>query len=307
MGRAPSPRRGMVERHDPGAGAARLVENRPRPRRPASPVLPYPKDAARFRLLPHFGGIEVMDAAFIHHNFTPHTHDELMIGVLRSGRKRFRCGRGTFVAAPGALSVVNPGEVHTGTRQDGKQLLYTAIYVPPGVLERAGAPASADVGQAVAEDGVVWHGLSAAVDADVDRLAGEEALLTALAALTRRYGGGARMAAPRSCRPAVRRVQDYMQAHLESALHLDRLAEVAGIGQRHLIRSFRADAGLTPHAYLTRLRVERAKALLRRHAPAAHVAAATGFADQAHLTKAFKRLTGATPARYAAGVIHSGS
>lgn len=271
------------------------------------PALASPKDAARFRLLPHFGGIEVMDAAFIHHSFTPHTHDELMIGVLRSGRKRFKCGRGTFIAAPGALSVVNPGEVHTGTRQDGQQLLYTAIYVPPGVLERAGAPTSADVGRAVAEDHAVWNGLSAAVDAGIDRLAGEEALLTALEALTCRYGGGARgKAASRSCRPAVRRVQDYMQAHIEGRLHLDQLAEIAGIGQRHLIRSFRADSGLTPHAYVTQVRIQRAKALLRRGISAAHVALATGFADQAHFTKAFKRLTGSSPARYAAGVTSSG-
>ncbi len=244
-----------------------------------------------------------MDAAFVHHSFAPHTHDELMVGVMRSGRKRFRCGPRSLVVGPGALSVVNPGQVHTGERADGHRLLYTGVYLTPGVLRRAGAPASADVGRAVVEDADVWRGLSAAVEAGIDRLAGEEALLAGLRALTRRYGECADAeSAPTICRAAVRRARDYVQTHLGDGLDLDRLAEAAGVGQRHLIRSFRAASGLTPHAYVTQARVERAKALLRRRVPAAHVALATGFSDQAHLTKMFKRLTGATPARYAAGV-----
>jgi AraC-like DNA-binding protein len=56
---------------------------------------------------------------------------------------------------------------------------------------------------------------------------------------------------------------------------------------------------MPPHAYLVQIRLLRAKALLRRGRPIAHVASATGFADQSHFTRHFKRLMGVTPAKYA--------
>ncbi len=77
-------------------------------------------------------------------------------------------------------------------------------------------------------------------------------------------------------------------------------AAAAGLGRFRLVRLFRERLGLTPHAYRTGRRVEAAKAMLREGAPPAKVALATGFADQAHLTRRFRQLTGTTPTRYAA-------
>jgi AraC-like DNA-binding protein len=64
------------------------------------------------------------------------------------------------------------------------------------------------------------------------------------------------------------------------------------------VRCFGGRFGLPPHRYLTGRRVDRARRLLLAGAPAADVAAATGFTDQAHLTRHFKRYLGTTPGRY---------
>jgi AraC-like DNA-binding protein len=56
---------------------------------------------------------------------------------------------------------------------------------------------------------------------------------------------------------------------------------------------------MSPHEYLVHIRIKRAKALLAQHSPLLDVALETGFVDQSHLTKHFKRRVGVTPGRYA--------
>jgi AraC-like DNA-binding protein len=73
---------------------------------------------------------------------------------------------------------------------------------------------------------------------------------------------------------------------------------MTGLSQFALLRAFRAATGLPPHAYLNQLRVRRARLLLDDGVPAADVAAQVGFADQAHLTRHFKRVVGVPPAAY---------
>ena len=69
-------------------------------------------------------------------------------------------------------------------------------------------------------------------------------------------------------------------------------------GPYALIRAFRAETGLPPHVYLNQLRVRQARRLLDRGVPPARAAAEAGFADQAHLTRHFKRIVGVPPGAY---------
>jgi AraC-like DNA-binding protein len=95
------------------------------------------------------------------------------------------------------------------------------------------------------------------------------------------------------------RARDFLRAHADAAISLDELSRAVEANKFVLIRSFRRATGLTPHAYLVRLRVDRARMLLGQGLSAADAAAEAGFADQAHLTRQFKKLHGLTPAAYA--------
>ena len=82
----------------------------------------------------------------------------------------------------------------------------------------------------------------------------------------------------------------------------DELAGVAAISLFHFTRVFRDALGLTPHRYVQRRRVERAKAmLLDPRAPLAQIAHACGFASQSHFGQVFKAHTGATPGQWREG------
>jgi len=100
-------------------------------------------------------------------------------------------------------------------------------------------------------------------------------------------------------RAALSRTLDFIEARLGGSLELCSLANVAGVSVWHFARQFRASTGLSPHAYATARRVERAKLLLQRaDANIVDVASSVGFASPSHFAKIFARATGMAPAAW---------
>lgn len=97
----------------------------------------------------------------------------------------------------------------------------------------------------------------------------------------------------------LRRVFDFMTAHLEEDVGLDEIASAACFSPFHFLRLFTNTMGVPPHHYLSRLRLERAKTLLSLGVlPIAEIAAACCFSSQSNFTRAFARSTGLTPRAY---------
>jgi AraC-like DNA-binding protein len=91
------------------------------------------------------------------------------------------------------------------------------------------------------------------------------------------------------------RVREYLDQHYGEDIALEDLAQLVGLHRRHLIGAFKDFAGITPHAYLTARRVNAACEAIRNGAPLAQAAASSGFYDQSHLHRHFKRMMGLTP------------
>jgi AraC family transcriptional regulator len=92
---------------------------------------------------------------------------------------------------------------------------------------------------------------------------------------------------------------DFILAHLNEDLSLEVLAQQVGFSSYHFARLFREATGETPHQFVQRQRIERAKQLLREtDVPLAHVALESGFANQSHLTRVLKRYLNLTPRVY---------
>lgn len=90
-------------------------------------------------------------------------------------------------------------------------------------------------------------------------------------------------------------VKDYIQVHLHQDLKLNELAAIAQISPYHFLRLFKQSVGLTPHQYILRCRVEKAKTLMQHgELSLAEVAVKTGFYDQSHLGRSFKQIVGMT-------------
>jgi AraC family transcriptional regulator len=97
----------------------------------------------------------------------------------------------------------------------------------------------------------------------------------------------------------MRRIRDFVEAHLETDIRLDMMAAVCGRSTEYFVRIFKATAGVSPYQYVLNLRIDRAKELLGVEGSSiADVALRCGFSHQEHLTRMFRRFTGVTPGRY---------
>lgn len=94
-------------------------------------------------------------------------------------------------------------------------------------------------------------------------------------------------------------VKEFIQANLRQDLTLEILAQQSGFSAHHFTHLFHQIVGETPHQFVLRQRIERARYLMRDgDLPLAHIAETCGFADQSHLTRVFKRYYGLTPKAY---------
>lgn len=130
---------------------------------------------------------------------------------------------------------------------------------------------------------------------DASRLGIEGYALAMLGELTRVHRHVERSARP----PWLRRAADLLHASVGTSVEMADIAAQVNVSPVHLARSFKAHFGSTMSEYLRRLRVERAREqLLSTSKPLSQISLEAGFADQAHFTRMFKQLVGATPGAY---------
>jgi len=259
----------------------------------------HPDDRAQFRRVAHQPGVELYRAHIIRHAFEPHTHEAFGLGAIESGVERFRYRGADHLAPPGSLVLMNPDELHTGRAETEGGWRYRMAYIDPDVAARVTGERGWWFGAAVGHDAATAHRVTALLDAlwnAPEPLAFDSALYSLLGEFRRH----ARVERPVALEGAPRfaPVIDYLRANLSRRLTLDELAAVAGLSPFHFLRSFQAHYHATPQQMLMALRLFEAKRLLAAGQAPAQVALAAGLTDQAHLTRAFSRRYGVTPARY---------
>lgn len=253
--------------------------------------------------------LDMISARYVRQAFPPHFHDTYVVCVDECGAHASWYRGANRIVPERALTLVPPGEIHTGQRVPGQVWHYRAVY--PGVelmkrLAREAGVQAAEVAlsaglsvdsPALAEAFLAAHRQG---EQEPGSLAAESAMTEVLVALLRRHAEGRRVHLDQlPSAGAVQLIRDYLQAHLARRVTLLDLARATGLSQYAVLRAFRRATGIPPHRYLTQLRVARAAELLRAGLPPARVAPAVGFADQSHLHRHFRRLVGVTPGTFA--------
>ncbi len=106
---------------------------------------------------------------------------------------------------------------------------------------------------------------------------------------------------------SITRALHFMEQNFVEPVTLSQLAAIANLTLFRFAAMFRKEVGMPPYRYLSCLRVEQAKSLLEQGVPAAVAAAETGFFDQSHMYRHFKRICGVTPSQYMAATLTSRS
>lgn len=268
------------------------------------------------RRLAGLDGLEVLHGDFSGVRLAPHSHDTYALGYVHAGVNLFDQERHRCVAAPGgSVCLANPGEVHTGAAGPGGWWYVGLNPSAAAVATALGRPVEAHRFIGLRSPMLEDAGARAAVramaavltDADADDMARELAVVTALRRLFQAAGGVALpepLARPAAERRAMRQAREILAADLASPLALESVAAAVGLSPYHFARLFKAATGLPPHAWRVQRRLEAVRRALRTGVGPgglAGLAAEVGFADQAHLTRVFKRAYGVTPGRMAAG------
>ncbi|ONK14742.1 AraC family transcriptional regulator [Streptomyces sp. MP131-18] len=248
--------------------------------------------------------LDLMTARFTAHRYAPHAHEEFAVGVCTDGLESIRYRGAHHLAGPGTVVVLEPGEPHTGAPADGTGFAYRVLY-PPAALLAEGFRTRPHFPEPVLRDPGLAAALARAHRAAAagHRHAAESGLVWAFATLARRHAGAppAHAHAPRGG-GAGERIARAVRARLADQLRnpptLGEIAADLGLSRYQVLRAFRDSAGMPPFAWLAQHRVNRARALLDAGRSPALAAADVGFADQAHLTRWFRRVLGVTPGAY---------
>lgn len=261
------------------------------------------------KLAPSARGLERCEAFFSGHGFDPHRHDTYAIGFTLHGVQSFRYRGASRHSVSGHVFVLHPDETHDGRAGTSAGFRYRIAYVEPGLIRDAlseSCRALPFVREPVSDSPRLAAAIMPALDdldAPLDDLHRDQIILDladALASADPSVAQGSRSALHRS---AVAKARDLLDANVLAGVSSAEFEAVTGLTRYAVARHFRACLGTSPYRYLTLRRLDRARVLIRAGAPLAEAALASGFADQSHMTRHFKKAYGLSPGRWAALVV----
>jgi len=257
------------------------------------------------KVAPASGGIERIEAHFHGDAFEPHRHDTYALGLTLQGVQAFRYRGIVRYSQPGDIFVLHPDEVHDGGAGTDEGLRYRMMYLPPEMLigplgdKPRGLPF---VSSPVIADRAFAANLSDVMrdlDGAIDDLQLDEVLTGIADGLLRHSDGNGKTPVKAPDQIGVRKACDFLQAHSDRQVNSAELENISGLDRFTLARHFRMSLGTSPHRYLVTRRLERARGMIGSGRSLVDIALETGFSDQAHFTRHFKKAHGMTPGRWA--------
>ncbi|MGV9677716.1 AraC family transcriptional regulator [Nocardia sp. NPDC003482] len=261
-----------------------------------------------YRRLPD-SPVEALHAHFDDHVYALHSHEAYSFGYTEFGAQAFGCRGGSHTSAAGMLMAFNPDDPHDGRSGHEQGFTYRIVHIGPDLVarlltERAGRPAGLPLfPDPVLRDPRLVRALERlcrSVEGPATALARDEAVAATVDSGARhaprpaagpRDGAAAELARHARCLLRDRYGDDLSGAELAAAVGCDRFT---------LARAFRARYGMPPSVFQRQERLRAARRLLANGRPIAAAAVEAGFADQAHLTRWFRRCYGITPGMFRA-------
>lgn len=253
---------------------------------------------------PSQAGIERIEAYFAGHAYDPHRHDTYALGYTISGVQSFTYRGVQANSRRGNVMILHPDEVHDGRAGAEQGFRYRMAYIEPRLIAdalRGRTNALPFVRNAVSSDPPLLTAIRQAL-ADLDRtlepLERDKIVTTiADALLALDTSLPARTASTASSR-AVDLARAFLDEHFMRTVASEELEAVTGLDRYALARHFRIRLGTSPYRYLTMRRLDRAKSAIISGHSLAEAAFMSGFADQSHMTRQFKRAFGLTPGHW---------
>lgn len=265
-------------------------------------------DSGRLWYLPELPEVELLTGHYQQQVFPWHAHETYCISLQEQGTETIAFAGQVLRVASGQLLVIAPGEVHTNYAHYPHQAWqYRSLYIASSLLE-ALAPVSwgpFEFPTKLLEDAALFGQLQQAHQQLTLTGYSPATYMRLEQALTRLVRDHARptllaKTLVESPLPRLSEVLALVSHHLADKLTVHDLAVAAGLGRFPFTRAFTQATGLSPMAYVLQQRLLRAKHFLQQGMLPVEAALETGFFDQSHFARYFKRLVGTTPGQYQA-------
>lgn len=235
--------------------------------------------------------------------FPRHFHDYYVFGLMVSGVRELLCNGFELQLSPSNLLIFNPRDNHECVSTAGSPLLHYLGFniseerIKEISLELTGESFLPQFKPTVFSDESAESAfleLHQLIMQGSNELRKEELFFVLFSRLFRKYAHTSLRSRPlRSAQ--IKETCEYLESHASETITLDDICQRVLVSKSSLIRSFSKQLGLTPHSYLMSIRVKKAQLLLKQGVAPSEAAMKSGFADQAHFSNVFNRLTGLTP------------
>jgi AraC-like DNA-binding protein len=257
----------------------------------------------------HIEGLALFTSTLAKHQHDRHAHGALSVIMLTQGAKSFAVERQRRAVHAGQIAIANPGEVHGCEFVNDNPWAHRTWYISAQLLtalsRECGFRDRVEIVSPVLDDPRTSALMIAAHvhSLEGDDLDCESAAVASLTHLLTRHGHAKRERHGSNTQDdATRRVarcNDMMHASLHLPLGLTDLARECGVSRFQVIRDFQRVLRMSPGDHQRALRMQRAKSLLASGTPISSVAASTGYSDQSHFARTFRKVYGMTPLQYA--------
>jgi AraC-like DNA-binding protein len=253
-------------------------------------------------------GVELRRGIAVKRPVPRHWHEDLQLCFVHAGDSEMNYRGVNHSTPPGSLFVVHPGEVHSNRVFEAPGCSYQTVYIDAAKISditleikgrREGIPFLREAVIFDSDSGERFLEFCSSIEHERSKLQRETLLRDLLTELVIRYSESAiSFTAIGNERRAVQQARDYLTDNYAKNISLEELASVTQMSPFHFNRVFRREVGMPPHAFQIQVRVLKARDLLQKGAPISVCAMQTGFADQSHLNRHFKRLAVVTPGQY---------
>lgn len=238
--------------------------------------------------------------------YSRHMHNTFSIGAITSGTSYYFDGHQTHQTLQGTVVLINPDTVHACNPIANQPWSYLMFYVNHQWLAKLQPNANKSsftfqpIKPTISHDDEIYGGLihlySALTNSNHHLVIKQQIATHFFTKLLKKLASNT--ISPYLLTNRLQPIAEYLSTHCTQNIYLEELCEQAALSPYYLTRQFKQIYGLPPHEYLINRRIQHGQLLLKKGESIIDAALSSGFADQAHFQRTFKKLLSATPKQY---------
>lgn len=240
--------------------------------------------------------LELMLAWDYQQDFPVHFHDSICITLVQNGVECTEVEGKQLITPIGSLSLTYPEEVHANPNLNADDYSFITYYLSPDFVAHKLGEQNFRFKDRVVDDQWLYQQLYHWAMSSQKSLSGIQLLFSHL--IHAHLTITSNMEQEKEGFHKLGEILDYMERHYSEKIHIEELAHMADKSKFAFIRAFKKEKGITPGNFLMIKRLEKAKEILKRKNSIVDACYQSGFYDQSHFSRYFKKYHGLTPQQY---------